>query len=139
MFFCNLLMFWCVSQTVVQALKRKGYLFLWYLFIFYETTLTYVNHDEKHLNLKVSLLIKFSYDLNKCTYFFLKLVFCHKCSKTAKKKNNKSEEVHVLISLIFFLLRRVEQWSVMGNFEYVNVFSSEKLRTGEYQMLIFSS
>ena len=137
MFFWNLLMFWCVSQTVVQALKRKGYLFLWYLFIFYETTLTYVNHDEKHL--KVSLLIKFSYDLNKCTYFFLKLFFCHKCSKTAKKKNNKSEEVHVLISLIFFLLRRVEQWSVMGNFEYVNVFSSEKLRTGEYRMLIFSS
>ena len=56
-----------------------------------------------------------------------------------KEKNNKSEEVHVLISLIFFLLRRVEQWSMMGNFEYVNVFSSEKLRTGEYQMLIFSS
>ena len=48
-----------------------------------------------------------------------------------KEKNNKSEEVHVLISLIFFLLRRVEQWSTMGNFEYVNVFSSEKLRTGE--------
>ena len=135
MFFWNLLMFWCVSQTVVQALKRKEYLFLWYLFIFYETTLTYVNHDEKHL--KVSLLIKFSYDLNKCTYFFLKLFFCHKCSKTAKKKI--IEEVHVLISLIFFLLRRVEQWSIMGNFEYVNVFSSEKLRTGEYQMLIFSS
>ena len=56
-----------------------------------------------------------------------------------KEKNNKSEEVHVLISLIFFLLGRVEQWSIMGNFEYVNVFSSENLRTGEYQMLIFSS
>lgn len=56
-----------------------------------------------------------------------------------RKEKNKSEEVHVLISLIFFLLRRVEQWSIMGNFEYVNVFSSEKLRTGEYQMLIFSS
>ena len=56
-----------------------------------------------------------------------------------KEKNNKSEEVHVLISLIYFLLGRVEQWSIMGNFEYVNVFSSENLRTGEYQMLIFSS
>ena len=34
-----------------------------------------------------------------------------------KEKNNKSEEVHVLISLTYFLLGRVEQWSIISNFE----------------------
>ena len=46
--------------------------FVIYLF-FYETTVAYVNHDDKHL--KISLLIKFRYDLSKCTYFFLILFF----------------------------------------------------------------